>query len=105
MNEKKIHPLVPEMKSELEQGRITRREFLRFASLLGVSAVTARFLAGCAPQETSPTAAPVIATNTIAPSPTATPVPSVNAAVSIALLRGFLVWTIRPDMPGSKGPI
>ena len=29
MNEKKIHPLVPEMKSELEQGRITRREFLR----------------------------------------------------------------------------
>jgi peptide/nickel transport system substrate-binding protein len=54
----KIHPGIPEAFSLLEQGRITRREFLRQATLLGMSAVAASsVLAGCQTEE--PTEAPM----------------------------------------------
>ncbi len=51
MNKKRLHPIVPEMQSKLEKGRITRREFLRVSSLLGVSAATANFMASKALDE------------------------------------------------------
>ncbi|MCP5151137.1 MAG: ABC transporter substrate-binding protein [Ectothiorhodospiraceae bacterium] len=40
------HPYVPELAEELRKGNVTRREFLRTATLLGVSATTAYALAG-----------------------------------------------------------
>lgn len=56
----KIHPAIPDAYTKLEQGRISRREFMRFATLLGMSAATATFAAACAAptdmSETAPTA-------------------------------------------------
>ena len=46
----RIHPAIPAAYEKLEQGRITRREFMRFATLLGMSAATATIAAACAPQ-------------------------------------------------------
>ncbi len=45
----KIHPAIPAAYEKLEQGRISRREFMRFATLLGMSAATASIAAACAP--------------------------------------------------------
>ena len=33
-----VHAAIPNAYDQLEQGRITRREFLRFSTLLGMSA-------------------------------------------------------------------
>ncbi|MCI0520329.1 MAG: ABC transporter substrate-binding protein [Chloroflexi bacterium] len=62
MEPKKIHPLIPEAQAELRQGRISRRQFLRFSTLLGMSLASANFLASCAQppaaEEPAPTAVP-----------------------------------------------
>jgi len=51
---KKQHPYVPELKHLYQAGRISRREFLRNAALLGVSAAAASsFVASCAPEPTT----------------------------------------------------
>ncbi|HJO96715.1 MAG TPA: ABC transporter substrate-binding protein, partial [Rhodospirillales bacterium] len=42
----KIHPAVPELANQLAKGDIDRREFLRTATLLGVSASAAYAMAG-----------------------------------------------------------
>ena len=52
-----MHPAVPELQESLRKGKISRREFLRFAGLLGLSVGTASVLANCAPAAT-PTEAP-----------------------------------------------
>jgi hypothetical protein len=65
----RIHPAIPDAYEKLEQGRISRREFMRFATLLGMSAATATIAAACAApsgtgtttQETAPTALPEVA--------------------------------------------
>ena len=44
--EEKIHPAIFDLKEEMEEGRLTRRGFLRFATLLGMSAAAASTLAG-----------------------------------------------------------
>lgn len=44
-----IHPYIPKAMDSLKQGRISRREFLRLATLLGVSFATAQLLSGCSP--------------------------------------------------------
>jgi peptide/nickel transport system substrate-binding protein len=50
---KNQHPYVPELKHLYQAGRISRREFLRNATLLGVSAAAASgFVASCAPEPT-----------------------------------------------------
>lgn len=56
----KIHPAIPDAYDKLEQGRISRREFMRFATLLGMSAATASIAAACAGPgaEIAPTSAP-----------------------------------------------
>ncbi|MBW2092015.1 MAG: twin-arginine translocation signal domain-containing protein, partial [Deltaproteobacteria bacterium] len=46
MKRKKVHPYVPELLNQFEKGRLTRREFLRFSGLLGVSAGAASSLVG-----------------------------------------------------------
>jgi peptide/nickel transport system substrate-binding protein len=53
------HPYIPELKELYRVGRISRREFLRNATLLGMSAAAAgTFIAGCAPATPEPTEAP-----------------------------------------------
>ena len=63
MEQKKIHPLIPEAQEQLRQGNITRRDFLRLSTLLGLSLGCAQLLAACGgTPETAvvpPTAAPV----------------------------------------------
>lgn len=46
MDEERRHPLVDVLRGQLSTGRLDRREFLRLASLLGVSAGAAAALAG-----------------------------------------------------------
>jgi peptide/nickel transport system substrate-binding protein len=43
---KTIHPAIHDFKVDLDKGRITRREFLRYATLLGMSAAAAGQMAG-----------------------------------------------------------
>lgn len=42
-----LHPAIPDMHSDLRRGKISRREFLRLATLLGASFTAAGALAGC----------------------------------------------------------
>lgn len=42
----KIHPAVKGFKQEMEKGKMTRREFVRMSTLLGVSAFAATNMAG-----------------------------------------------------------
>lgn len=47
MNEKKkYHPWIHELEAYLKRGKLTRREFVRYASLLGMSAVAASQMVG-----------------------------------------------------------
>ena len=59
-----MHPRIPDYQKQLVEGKITRREFLRFTTLLGLSASSALALAACG----QPAAAPA---PTLAPAPTA----------------------------------
>ncbi len=43
----KVHPYIPEMYNQYLQGRVSRREFLRMATLLGMSAGAAMVAAQC----------------------------------------------------------
>lgn len=43
----KVHPYIPVAYEKLEQGRISRREFIRISTLLGLSAGVATFAAAC----------------------------------------------------------
>jgi peptide/nickel transport system substrate-binding protein len=71
----KVHPAIPEAYDQLRQGRISRREFLQFSTLLGLSAGMAYFAAACA---TAPTEAPA-AVATEAPAAAATEAPAMAA--------------------------
>jgi peptide/nickel transport system substrate-binding protein len=67
------HPYVPELVQQLRRGAISRRQFLRTASLLGVSAASAAMLGGCgegeeeAAKEEAPAPAPTPAAEPEAP--------------------------------------
>ncbi len=65
-----MHPYIPELQEAYRKGDLSRREFLRYATLLGLSVSAASALAACAPA-----AAP-----TAAPAPTAVPPTSAPAA-------------------------
>ena len=43
----KTHIAIPEAYDQLEQGRISRREFMRFSTLLGMSAGVAYVASAC----------------------------------------------------------
>ena len=78
-----LHPWVPELQDQLRQGQISRREFLRYATLLGVSLGGATVLAACA----QPTPAPAAVPPTAAP-PTAAPVATEAPKAAAGPLRG-----------------
>ena len=72
MEEKKFHPLVTEAQEALRKGNITRRDFLRISTLVGLSLASANFLAACSQPTAAPTTAPVVeptAAPTVAPKP------------------------------------
>ena len=48
MKKNGIHPAIHELKDDLVKGKLTRREFLRTATLLGMSAIAASQMAGLA---------------------------------------------------------
>jgi peptide/nickel transport system substrate-binding protein len=88
--DEKLHPAVPQIQEQLRQGRISRREFLRLTTLLGVSAGTAYALAACgsAPVQpgTAPTAAPAAAP---AAAPTTAPAAAAPTAAPAAAAGGI----------------
>ena len=72
------HGRIAELQEQLRQGKITRREFLRCATLVGLSVGTAQALAGCAPTPEPPTPEPPTA---VPPTPVPpTPVPALPEA-------------------------
>jgi len=116
MEQKKIHPLIPEAQEMLRKGQISRRDFLRFSTLLGLSVASAQFLAACAsPTATQapaaqPTTAPVVpptAVPTVAPTmapaaaptevPTAVPTAAPTAVMSAIVRGGTLTAASRVD--------
>ena len=42
----KLHPAIYDLKVDMDNGKLTRRDFLRYATLLGMSAVAATQMAG-----------------------------------------------------------
>jgi len=52
----KVHLAIPNAYEQLEQGRISRREFMRFATLLGMSAGVATIAAACGGAGSEPAA-------------------------------------------------
>src|SRR5215208_771372 len=67
----RVHPAVPDFQEQLRQGRISRREFLRTVTLLGVSAPAAYIMAACGGAPVQPgtqaaTAAPAAAAPAVA---------------------------------------
>ncbi|MCB0225755.1 MAG: hypothetical protein KDI02_18845 [Anaerolineae bacterium] len=48
----KMHPAVMDLQSDLLKGHLSRREFLRLATLLGASIAAANMLAGCGSSQT-----------------------------------------------------
>ena len=77
-----MHPYIPELEELYRQGKITRREFVRNAALLGLSlSGIAAFLASCQPQPTAtPAPAPTQAPAQATPLPTAAPATAVPAS-------------------------
>ena len=56
--EDKLHPLVYELKDSVDKGKLTRRDFIRYATLLGVSSTMAGQLLvyGCSEEKKEPVA-------------------------------------------------
>jgi len=100
----KVHPAVPELLEQYRQGRITRREFIRYACLLGLSLASAELMSSCKPAKTptpqptqapvataKPTAAPTtVAQATATPQPTAAPVQQVKRGGRLVVNAGIL---------------
>ena len=74
-----MHERIPELKEQYVEGKISRREFLRYATLLGLSLTAAQgLIAGCAPK----------ATPTPKPTPKPTPVPPTATPKPVGPRRG-----------------
>jgi peptide/nickel transport system substrate-binding protein len=81
--DKGMHPAVPELQEALRKGNLSRREFLRYATLLGLSVSAASALAACGPAAT-PTAAPApTAVPPTAVPPTKAPAPPTAAPTAV----------------------
>jgi peptide/nickel transport system substrate-binding protein len=79
MSREKLHKAIPDLQDQYQKGKMSRREFIRYATLLGTSLATAQVLAACGPAQTPATEAPAAPAATEAPAPTATPVPEATA--------------------------
>lgn len=96
-----IHPYVTKAQERLADGRIGRREFLRLASLMGVSAGTAWVLAACGAPATTQAPQP-----TSAPVATAVPVATIKRGGTLKIGFGLqavdhparLSWTQGADV-------
>jgi len=74
MQNNRSHPLIPEAQDLLRQGKLTRSDFLRLCTLLGLSLVGAQHLAGCTPAaEPSSPRRTDMAAGSPSPQPSATP--------------------------------
>ncbi len=98
----RLHPAVPEVQEQLRQGRISRREFLRVVTLLGVSASSAYVMAACggAPQQpgsVAPTAAPGAA-------PTAAPAAAAPTAAAAGAIKRGGVLRVGIQVPAVDHP-
>jgi peptide/nickel transport system substrate-binding protein len=86
MPERKLHQAVPELQDQYRKGKMTRREFIRYVTLLGTSLAAAQTLAAqCgAPATPPPTEAPPAAT----PAPTKAPaaVPKRGGTIRVSSL-------------------
>ncbi len=56
MDTENVNPLIQDLLNQLKGGKINRREFVRYAVLLGMSATVASKIVGCAPSEGPPVA-------------------------------------------------
>jgi peptide/nickel transport system substrate-binding protein len=94
-----VHPYIPELKELYRGGKITRREFIRNAAILGLSLSSgSAFLAACArAPEPTPTAVPPAPT---AVPPTATPASVVKRG---GTLRFEWDWIPYMDDPAADG--
>lgn len=84
----RVHPAVPEMQEQLRQGRISRREFLRVATLLGVSAPVAYVMAACGSTPVQPGTAATAASAAGATEATAAPAAATAATAAGGIKRG-----------------
>ncbi len=79
MSRQKVHAAIPYLQDQLQKGKLSRREFIRYATLLGMSLSAATVAAQCAAPATeapAPAAPATQAPATEAPAPTDTPVPA-----------------------------
>lgn len=82
---------ISELQEQLRQGKISRREFIRCATFLGLSLGAAETLSACAPRGTPiATPAPHV---TVPPTPTSTPLPG----YVISELEGVMYTIERPS--------
>ncbi|MBF0530977.1 MAG: ABC transporter substrate-binding protein, partial [Deltaproteobacteria bacterium] len=66
MNNDRVHPLILEAKENLQQGKMSRRSFLRLATLLGLSLSSAHLLAfGVAPKAQAATTEKIVRGGTL----------------------------------------
>jgi len=85
----KLTDRISELQEQLRLGRISRRDFLRYASLLGLSIGTAEALAACAPKTPQPTTGPEKPTT--APSTAATTEPPPPTPAAKEALEGHML--------------
>ena len=90
----KVHERISELQEQLSAGLITRRDFLRYAALLGVSVGAAEALAACAPKPTAvaPTKVPPTAVPPTAVAPTEAPTAPPPAAQAQALAGMTIIF-------------
>ena len=73
MEPSKVHPLITEANEMLRKGSISRRDFIRLSTLLGLSVAGAEVLAACGPATAPASASQVPATAAATAVPAATP--------------------------------
>ena len=88
MSKRKLHRAVPELQDQFLKGKLSRREFVRYATLLGTSLATANALAACAPSPATPAPPTAPPATEAAPPPTATPLPQPTATPEAAVPTG-----------------
>jgi carbon-monoxide dehydrogenase iron sulfur subunit len=95
----KLNERIADLQQQLQQGKISRRDFMRYAMILGVSIGAAEALAACAPKAAPtatlvpPTAVPPTAVPPTAVPPTAVPepttAPAAPAAQQVVMEKGW----------------
>src|SRR5205823_1088574 len=100
-----IHPGVYQAQDQLRGGRISRRSFLRLATLLGVSVPTAYALAACAAPATSvPATAAVAATALPAATTAATALPAATTAPAAGAIKRGGILRVANNVNVSNDP-